>query len=132
MRELQRKLGYALWFRHFPLKEAHPEAEGAARAAFAAQQQGKFWPMHDLLFASQGALDWKSLVGHAKKLGLDPAKFEADAKGDAAKKRIDKDVAEGDQVGVDGTPTVFVNGRRCEALDGIEDCVKEAAKDAAR
>jgi|GEM_PF-844633 len=132
MRALQKKHGYRLFFKYYPLKETHPNAEPAARAAFAAHKQGRFWEMHDLLFANQTKLEWKDLAGYARKLGLDPARFKADADSEAARKRVDADIAEGDQVGIDGTPTVYVNGRRCDEIDNLEQAVLEASKEAAK
>jgi protein-disulfide isomerase len=90
----------------------HPSARPAARAALAAGEQGKFWEYHDLLFTHQDALDPASLDRYAKDLGLDLDRFHktmADARTDAA---IDADVAEATRLGVNGTPTFFVNGRR--------------------
>ena len=100
-----------LVFKHFPL-QAHPRAKPAAAAAEAAHRQGKFWEMHDIIFANQDALDDGDLVGYAAKIGLDVAKFKADYKAAAQLEAVDKDRADGDEAGVDGTPAVFVNGRR--------------------
>ena len=99
-------------FRHFPIQESHPHAMHAAQAAEAAGAQGKFWEMHDIIFANQDALDDGDLVGYAAKIGLDVAKFKADYKAAAQMQAVDKDRADGDEAGVDGTPAVFVNGRR--------------------
>jgi protein-disulfide isomerase len=98
-------------FKNQPLP-MHPSARPAARAALAAGEQGKFWEYHDLLFSHQDALDPASLDRYAKDLGLDLDRFHkamADARTDAA---IDADVAEATRLGVMGTPTFFVNGRR--------------------
>src|SRR5260370_8339814 len=59
-------------YRHFPLTRMHPHAEHAAEMAEAAAQHGKFWPMHDLVFENQDALEDDDLVGYAERLGIDP------------------------------------------------------------
>jgi protein-disulfide isomerase len=97
-------------FRNFPLP-MHPNARIAAQAAMAAHAQGKFWDMHDQLFANQAALDRASLDKTAEKLGLDMARFARDIDGPQVKALIDADVAAAAAAGVRGTPTLFVNGR---------------------
>jgi protein-disulfide isomerase len=96
-------------FKHFPLG-GHPQAGPAAQAAWAAQQQGKFWEMHDLLFANQKALGDAELEGYAKQLGLDVEKFNADRKLESTAKLVDADQRAGVKVGVSGTPAFMVNG----------------------
>lgn len=100
-----------LVFKHFPL-QSHPRAKPAAAAAEAAHLQGKFWQMHDIIFANQDALSDGDLVSYAAKIGLDVEKFKADYKAMAQIEKVEKDRADGDEAGVDGTPAVFVNGRR--------------------
>jgi len=98
-------------FKNHPLP-MHPSARPAARAAFAAGEQGKFWEYHDALFAHQDALDPASLELRAKELGLDLERFRrvmADPRTDAA---LEADEAEATRLGVTGTPTFFVNGRK--------------------
>ena len=99
-----------LIFKHYPLP-GHSLAPAAAQASWAAHQQGKFWEMHDLLFANQKALDDKSLQAYAQQLGLDVAKFNADRTSDAAKQAIDSDYTSGGKAGATGTPYFLVNGR---------------------
>jgi protein-disulfide isomerase len=101
-------------WKHQPLP-FHPNALPAARAAEAAREQGKFWPMHDRLFSNQAGLSEATYTQYAKELGLDLARFERDAKGEAGKKRIEEDQALGNKVGANGTPTMFVN---CKMLVG--------------
>jgi protein-disulfide isomerase len=120
-----------LVFREYPLS-FHPYARGAAQAAVAAHQQGKFWALHDAMFAHQGALDRASLDGYAKDGGLDVAKFkhamDADPSLDAA---IQADLELGKKVGVDGTPTMFLNGKRVENptdVDAVTELVEDALK----
>jgi protein-disulfide isomerase len=96
-------------FKHSPI-EGHTAAPLAHRAAFAAQQQGKFWEMHDRIFANQRAMEREALLAHATALGLDIARFTADLDSPRAQAVLDRDQAEAAKVGVDGTPTFFVNG----------------------
>ena len=78
----------------------------------AANAQGKFWEMHDKLFANQQALDRPALEKYAEELGLNMAKFKQALDGGAFKERISKDSAEGTKAGANGTPTFFINGYR--------------------
>lgn len=98
-----------LIFKHYPLP-GHQQAPGAAQAAWAAHQQGKFWEMHDLLFGNQRALGDADLAKYGPQLGLDAAKYEADRKSDAAKSAIDGDYESGNKAGASGTPFFMVNG----------------------
>ena len=100
-----------LVFRNFPLADRHPYALTAALAAEAAGAQGAFWPMHDLLFRKQDRLSDGALRAYAESLGLDgdrvvgePAQAFAD--------RVEADFAEGLAAGVEGTPTLFIDGVR--------------------
>ena len=97
-------------FRNFPLTEIHPHALHAALAAEAAELQGKFWEMHDLLFHRQGALADEDLAAHAAEIGLDPDRFRADFTDRKGMPRIEADVASGVRNGVEGTPSLFING----------------------
>jgi len=101
-----------LIFKQFPLTDAHPAAAISAAASLAAHAQGKFWPMHDVLFANRQRLSRESILGWAKELGLDMRRFQADLDSDAIKKAVLRDMADGDRAGVEGTPTVFLNGQR--------------------
>ncbi len=125
LKKLQQHYGFALYFKHFPLKASHPHAEGAAMAARAAQLQGKFWPMHDILFDKAPDLAWDNVKGYAKAIGLDVKRFTKDAKSDAAKKAVTADYEHGVDANVDGTPTFFINGRRAETLQQLQDGVRE-------
>jgi len=97
-------------FRHSPLP-FHNNAALAAEAAVAAEKQGKFWEMHDKLFADQNDLERPSLELHAVQLGLDLTAFRAALDTHAGKARVDEDLALGRQLGVRGTPNFFINGR---------------------
>lgn len=99
-------------FRHLPLPDVHPQAELAAEAAEAAGAQGRFWEMHDLLFANQDRLDATDLIEYAARLGLDVERFARELGTGVYAKRVREDVASAQNSGADGTPTFFVNGTR--------------------
>lgn len=113
-------------YRQFPLVGLHEHALEAAYAAEAAGAQGKFWEMHDTLFEHQK--EWSTekdvktvFVRYAKSIGLDEKKF-ADAMGsDAIRDRIKKSLAEVEKIGLQGTPTFFLNGRQIENPKSFED-----------
>ena len=97
-------------FKHLPLG-MHAKAPAAHAAAEAAHRQGKFWPMHDRIFANQAEMSPEKYREYAKELGLDVARFDRDVADAATKQRIDADAAEAARLGVTGTPAFFVNGR---------------------
>jgi Na+/H+ antiporter NhaA len=118
-------------FRHLPLTEVHEHAQLAAEAAEAAGAQGKFWEMHDLLFAHQDALDVHSLKAYAEQLDLDMERFTKALRTRKYAPRIANDVVEADESGVTGTPTFFVNGRRHHGaydLEALTQRVRAATK----
>jgi protein-disulfide isomerase len=98
-------------FRHFPVRSSHPRAWAAACAAEAASAQGRFWEMHDLLFADQGRLEDPHLWERARSLGLDLERFDSDRRGEAVRGRVRRDFESGVRAGVVTTPTVFADGR---------------------
>jgi protein-disulfide isomerase len=98
-------------FRHFPVRSSHPRAWAAACAAEAAALQGRFWEMHELLFADQGRLDDPHLWERARTLGLELQRFECDRRGDAVLARVRRDFQSGVRAGVVTTPTLFWDGR---------------------
>jgi protein-disulfide isomerase len=98
-----------LVFKHFPI-EGHDAAPLAHRAAMAAHEQGKFWEMHDRIFAHQRTMTRADLVAHAQALGLDMAKFNAAIDAERFTAVLERDKKEGEGAGIDGTPTFFVNG----------------------
>ena len=100
-----------LIFKEFPL-EMHSHANMAAVAAVAAQQQGRFWQMHDLLFAHHDDLSRADILACAKEAGLDMQRFERDFASTAVHESVLRDVQDGDHAGVEGTPTLFINGQR--------------------
>jgi protein-disulfide isomerase len=97
-------------FRHFPVRSSHPRAWAAACAAEAAGLQGRFWEMHDLLFADQGRLEDPHLWERARSLGLDLDRFDADRRSDDVLARVRRDFRSGVRAGVATTPTVFAHG----------------------
>ena len=97
-------------FKHLPLP-MHKEAEPAARAAIAAQNQGKFWPMHDALFAAR-PLTPEKIEQAARKIGLDMEKFKKDMNSAETRQKLAKDMMDARKAEVSGTPTLFINGRR--------------------
>jgi Na+/H+ antiporter NhaA len=99
-------------FRHLPLTDVHPHAQLAAEAAEAADQQGKFWEMHDMLMDHQGALNVPDLGRYAREIGLDVEKFTADLRRHVGAGRVAEDVDSADLATVSGTPTFFINGHR--------------------
>jgi protein-disulfide isomerase len=105
-------------FRYFPLQDIHPHAQAAAEAAEAAAGQTRFWEMHDLLFRNQLHLEAADLRRYGDRLGLDLERFESDRAEHATKARIERDVESGERSGVDGTPSLFIDGRR---YDGSRD-----------
>lgn len=103
-------------FRHFPVASKHPRARALAAAAEAAAMQGRFWEMHDSLYADQGHLDDPHLWRRAERIGLDLDRFEADRRGEAAARRVERDFRAAIRAGVVTTPTLFVDG---EAHPGV-------------
>jgi Na+/H+ antiporter NhaA len=118
--------------RHFPLPDVHPNAALAAEAVEAAGAQGKFWEMHERLYAGQDRLQLGDLLRYARELGLDVEAFEADLTGARFADRIAADVESGEAAGVAGTPTFFINDRRYVGAydaESLEGALREAYRD---
>jgi protein-disulfide isomerase len=121
----------AFVYRHFPLPQ-HKNSTKGALAAEAAGVQGKFWEMHNMLFENQDSWAEKSnpqdeYVSYAKKLKLNIDQFTKDMDSDVLKKKIDMQSQSGEQVGVNSTPSFFVNGIKLETprtLSDFEDALK--------
>jgi len=124
--QLMRIMGNEVQFayRHFPLAQIHPHAQLAAEAAEAAGQQGRFWDMHQLLFAHQDRLDPPDLIGHASTLRLDLRRFALDLETHAHAPRVREDFLSGVRSGVNGTPTFFTNGVRHNGGYDVESLVE--------
>lgn len=118
VRAMQAKYGNEVRFeiRHFPLTEIHSDAMPAAEAAGCAEAQGKFWAMHDRIFAQKGVLARVDLDGAALASGLDMAQFKTCMDKRESYNAIQQDILAGTNAGVRGTPTFFFNGRRVEGV----------------
>jgi protein-disulfide isomerase len=106
-------------FREFPMTSLHPHAMAAARASEAAGLQGKFWEMHDLLYEDQSTWHEASDTGplfeqYATRIGLDLNRFRKDIESEIVEQRILLDRQRGAWIGVNATPTVFLNGRELQ------------------
>src|SRR5580658_4491879 len=97
-------------YRHFPVRSSHPRAWPAACAAEAAALQGRFWEMHDLLFADQGRLEDPHLWNRARTLGLDLERFDSDRRSEAVLARVKRDFTGGVRAGIVTTPTLWTGG----------------------
>jgi protein-disulfide isomerase len=98
-------------WKDFPLTQIHPQAFKAGEAAHCAADQGKFWEYHDRLFANQQALQPNDLKKHATDLGLDATAFASCLDTSKYGERVRDGVAEGSRLGVNSTPTIYINGR---------------------
>jgi protein-disulfide isomerase len=102
-------------FRHMPLTQVHPMAQPAAEAAEAAGAQGKFWPMHDLIYENQDLLSPALLTRLGQRLGLDMQRFTDDVASHRFLPKVKEDFMSAVRSGAAGTPTFFING---EPYDG--------------
>jgi protein-disulfide isomerase len=111
-------------YKFMPLSgQGHERAEPAARAAWAAKQQGKFWEMHHKLFENPEHLEQGDFEAYAKELGLDLAKFREDMQSKATTDKVAADRKLGDALEVRGTPTIFINGREYDKSQSLDDWV---------
>jgi protein-disulfide isomerase len=106
-------------FKHLPLS-IHPKAPAAHAAAEAAHRQGKFWEMHDQIFANQRAMSPEKYREFAEGMGLDVDQFDRDRASAELKKRVDADAAQAAKLGVTGTPAFFINGRYLSGAQPFE------------
>ena len=123
MQRLEGRVRFA--FRHFPVATKHPRADEYAQAAEAAAAQGRFWEMHDLLFAERDP----EPAALAERLGLDVERFERELREGVHAAAVAEDRAEGDARGVTGTPAFFVAGERYRGfydVEGLIDALKDA------
>jgi len=106
-----------LVFKNFPLR-MHKHARLAALAAIAAHEQGKFWQMHDALFAVARQLTRKNIKAAARDIGLDIKRFKKDLSSPTIKKKLNKDMIDAVKAGVGATPTLFINGLHAKSWSG--------------
>lgn len=133
VKALQEKYGDKVEFqyRHFPLRQIHPQAQRASEIAQCAGEQGKFWEVHDALYANQQALDEQSAIGHAVAVGVDQAKLTECLSSGRAAAQVDVDFKKGEEAGVEGTPSFFLNGRKFEGNPtpaGLSQAIDEALR----
>lgn len=119
----------AVVFRHFPLSQIHPDAMAAHRAAEAAARQGMFFEMHDLLYLRQqqwaGSGDVTNILeSYAEELGLDTSQYQTDVAAAETFDRINVDIDSAAPLGVNATPTVFINGERVDEAPTYETLTK--------
>lgn len=120
-------------FRNFPLQEAHEFAEVAAEAAESAAAQGKFWQMYNIIYTNQDQLDITHLYQWARQIGLNTDRFDKDLAKHIYEEKVHEDFVGGVRSGVNGTPTLFINGTRYEGpmdLDTLLETLNEAAETA--
>jgi len=117
-------------YRYFPLTSIHPNAYGAALAAEAAGAQGKFWEMHDLLFAKTD--EWIRMPdtsgvfkAYAEELGLDTERYNNDLLNKIGKDKVETDMETATKLKLRGTPSIFVNGDKINITSNYEDLKKQ-------
>jgi protein-disulfide isomerase len=122
LKELRTKYGdkMRLVWKDFPLTQIHPQAFVAAQAGNCAREQGKFWELHDQMFANQSALQPDNLKKYAAAIGLDTTKFDACLDTSKYEGRVQEEIGAGMRLGINSTPTVYVNGRMVNGAQPIE------------
>jgi Na+/H+ antiporter NhaA len=133
-RELRERFGDRLRYvhRHLPLDTVHPHAELAAEGSEAANAQGKFWEMHDLLYEHQGQLELEDLVGYAAELGLDVERFARELEEGVHAEHVREDIASAEASGARGTPTFFIGEKRHIGPWDAESLARELLESAER
>lgn len=136
LQQVQRAMGDRLRFvfRNFPITQAHPYALGAAQFAEAAAVEGKFWQAHDALYERQDALRPSDLMEYGDELGLRSTELRAAFEG-GFDDRIQADFMGGVRSGVNGTPTLFINGQRYDGprdADSLVEVLSRVADEAQR
>jgi len=121
-----------LVYRHYPLREVHPNAELAAEAAEAAAGQSRFWDMHRLLFEHQLHLKPHALRDYALRIELDLERYDAEMRDHMYLQRVQEHIAGAQKSGVRGTPTFFLNGKLVDVsggrLERLRDAIERALK----
>ena len=112
--------------KQYPLR-IHPFARAAAAAALAAHRQDRFWEYHAGLYRQTRNLNEETILSTARDLGLDMERFETDRKDPLIEEAIRRDLAEGNRVGVRGTPSVFINGKKAgsRSLEAFSSMIEE-------
>ncbi len=121
-----------LLFRHLPLDALHPQARNAAEASWCAQDQGKFWEYHDLLFANAPKAAQDDLKHYAEQIALDMKTFESCLSRNAHRDSIQRDIDEVSKLGMSGTPAFFINGRPLSGAQPLEKFVQVIDEELAR
>ena len=121
-----------LLFRHLPLETLHPQARNAAEASWCAQDQGKFWEYHDLLFANAPKAGEDDLKHYAEQIDLDMKTFESCLSQNAHRDSIQRDIDEVTKLGMSGTPAFFINGRPLSGAQPLEKFVQVIDEELAR
>lgn len=116
-------------FKHFPLSNLHEHALSAAEAAHCAHAQGKFWEYHDLLYKNQNALNNDDLKRYAADIGLNQDIFNGCFDQHLMQAEVLRDRRQGEEAGVTGTPTFFINGKRVVGAMSAEDFSREIGQD---
>ena len=124
---VKKKGKVALVYLPYPL-QMHDNAESAARAALAAHAQGKFWPMHDLLFEHVDELSPEMYETLAASLKLNMKRFKKDMASSSIADAVEKARAQGDRAGIQGTPAIYVNGLVVEDHEGVAAAISDALK----
>jgi protein-disulfide isomerase len=108
-------------FRQFPLTQIHPQAVDAAQASLCADEQDRFWEMHDAMFENQRALEVEQLKSTARSVGLDGPEFDACLDSDRYASQVTEDLEAGRALGITGTPMAFINGRAVSGAKPYEE-----------
>ncbi|MBW1958817.1 MAG: thioredoxin domain-containing protein [Deltaproteobacteria bacterium] len=113
-------------YKNFPIP-SHKYSDLAAKAALAAQRQGKFWPFQDLLYAHYRDLSDEKIREFAERLKLDMVRFEKDRKDPAIAEKVRADIRDGRKANVRGVPSVFINGRRLRkrSMQGFSEMIEK-------
>lgn len=111
-------------FRHFPLRSIHPNAQKAAEASLCAEDQGKFWEMHDRLFEQQQSLANETFLATARELNLDLEAFQQCLQSGRYAQEVQSDFLAGARTGISGTPSLFINGRKLVGAVSYEEIVQ--------
>jgi protein-disulfide isomerase len=134
LKDLEAKYGdnVKLVFRDYPIEQLHPGARKAHEAARCASEQGKFWAYHDVLFDRAPQTSADELKASAREVGLDLAKFDQCVASGKHKEAVQKDIDEGARLGVNGTPTFFINGELLSGARPLESFVRVVERELER